>query len=338
MSVHDLSVATPDYFMRQFGRFPLDLPRAGDLLRILGLLTVACAAGGCLSDVSPPGQPEQVWGRRGISAGRLQKPRAMAIDANNQLYIVDMTGRIQVFSDTGEYLRGWRTPAIELGKPCGLDIARDGNLLVADTHYFRVLVYTPAGQLLEQRTLGGEAGRGPGQFNFVTDAVQDSQGCYYVSEYGECDRIQKFTPEGRYVLQWGGRGREPGQFARPQSLAVDADDHIWVADACNHRIQVFDATGTAARLVTCWGEEGTQPGQLGYPYGLALDGQGHVYVCELGNHRVQKFTLDGQSLGCWGVGGRRAGELSNPWALVLAPQRKVFVLDTYNHRVQQIRL
>ena len=77
----------------------------------------------------------------------------------------------------------------------------------------------------------------------MTDAVQDSHGCYYVAEYGECDRIQKFTPTAQYLLQWGGRGREPGQFARPQSLAVDADDHVWVADACNHRIQVFDAHG-----------------------------------------------------------------------------------------------
>ena len=134
--------------MRQSGTtFPLDSRRAVNLrAQIRGCWLIAsCIAGGCLSDVSPPGKPEQVWGRRGISAGRLQKPRAMAIDAENQLYIVDMTGRIQVFSATGEYLRGWRTPAIEQGKPCGLGFARDGNLLVADTHYFRVLVYTPQG-------------------------------------------------------------------------------------------------------------------------------------------------------------------------------------------------
>ncbi|MHB8862649.1 MAG: NHL repeat-containing protein [Pirellulaceae bacterium] len=289
-------------------------------------------------DASPPGQPEQVWGRRGISPGRLYKPRAMAIDAKDQLYIVDMSGRIQVFSADGAYLRGWRTPAIEQGKPCGLDFARDGNLLVADTHYFRVLVYTPAGELLEDRTLGGQSGPGPGEFNFVTDAVQDSQGNYYVSEYGACDRIQKFSPEGKFLLQWGGRGREPGQFGRPQGLAVDARDHLWVADACNHRIQVFDATGPVARLVSLWGGEGTAAGQLCYPYAVALDGQGHVYVCELGNHRIQKFTLHGRSLGCWGTSGRQPGELSNPWALAVAPQQRVFILDTYNHRVQQIRL
>ncbi|NLX56462.1 MAG: hypothetical protein GXY58_15250 [Planctomycetaceae bacterium] len=305
---------------------------------ILSLLISGCLVSGCISNVSAPGEPEQVWGRRGISAGRLQKPRAMAIDAEDRLYIVDMTGRIQVFSTEGEYLHGWRTPEIELGKPCGLGFAQDGNLLVADTHYFRMLVYTPAGELLPQRTIGGQAGSGPGQLNFVTDAVQDSRGCYYIAEYGDCDRIQKFAADGAYLLQWGGRGREPGQFARPQGLALDAHDRVWVADACNHRIQVFDATGGEARLEALWGSEGSEPGQLSYPYGLALDGRGHVYVCEFGNHRVQKFTLDGQSLGCWGIGGRQNGALSNPWALALDSRQRVFILDTYNHRVQQIRL
>ena len=300
------------------------------------LILSLVALSGCLSDCLPPGLPDLVWGRRGISEGRLQKPRAMAIDAQNQLYIVDMTGRVQVFTEDGEYLRGWRTPEITNGKPSGLSIDQEGNLLVADTHYFRVLFYTPLGQLLEDRTIGGRTGNGPGEFGFVTDAVQDSYGCYYVAEYGEYDRIQKFTREGQYLFEWGGRGRDPGQFSRPQNLAVDAEDRIWVADACNHRIQVFDALGDQARLVRMWGEAGPAPGQLSYPYDLVLDGEGHLYVCELGNHRVQKFTLDGQSLGCWGKSGRQPGELSNPWALVLDDQHRIHVLDTYNHRVQRL--
>ena len=79
----------------------------------------------------------------------------MTIDQRDQLYIVDMTGRIQVFTTDGTYIRGWRTPQIDHGKPSGLSFARDGNLLVADTHYFRVLVYTPEGKLLEDRCIGG---------------------------------------------------------------------------------------------------------------------------------------------------------------------------------------
>ncbi len=259
----------------------------------------------------------------------------MAIDEKDQLYIVDMTGRIQVFSRDGELLRQWRTPEIKNGKPSGLSFNREGNLLVADTHYFRMLVYTPNGKLLEGQTIGGTCGHGPGEFNFVTDAVQDSRGNYYISEYGEFDRIQKFDSDGNFLLQWGQHGDRPGQFLRPQNLVVDQQDRIWVADACNHRIQVFDSEG---KLLDMWGEHGSELGQLRYPYDLFLDGKGHLYISEFGNHRVQKFTLEGEPKGSWGSAGRQEGHLSQPWALVLDSRGRVHVLDTYNHRVQRIRL
>ena len=55
----------------------------------------------------------------------------------------------------------------------------------------------------------------------VTDVVQDSQGYYYVAEKGEYDRIQKFSPEGDFILQWGGHGTEPGQMpGTPAILAT----------------------------------------------------------------------------------------------------------------------
>ncbi|WP_145055316.1 NHL repeat-containing protein [Lignipirellula cremea] len=293
---------------------------------------------GCVEAEASSGQLELLWGEAGETPGKLKKPRAIAIDAQDQLYIVDMTGRVQVFSRDGEYLRGWRTPEVYNGKSSGLSFDREGVLMVADTHYFRVLFYTPQGELLEDRTIGGVAGHGPGEFGFVTDCVQDSRGDYYVAEYGEYDRVQKFTGQGEFLFQWGGHGVELGQLVRPQNLAIAADDLIWAADACNHRIQVFDARGDEARLTAHWGEAGAEIGQLRYPYDLALDGQGHVYVCEFGNHRVQKFTLQGESLGAWGVGGRRPGELYQPWALALDSQGAIHILDSYNHRVQRIRL
>ncbi len=307
-------------------------------LAIFLVAVTTSAVCGCAPGTSAPGKPDLMWGRRGISKGRFQKPRAMAIDRDDLLYIVDFVGRIQVFTPDGEYVRGWRTPEIENGKPTGLSFDSDGQLLVADTHYYRILVYTPQGELLEEKTMGGTCSFEPGEFTLVTDAVQDSAGNYYVSEYGEYDRIQKFSPDREFLYQWGSHGSERGQFVRPQNLAVDENDHIWVADACNHRIQVFDATGDEAKLVRIWGRQGAEPGELSYPYDLVLDGEGHLYVAEFGNHRVQKFTLDGQSLGTWGTNGRREGELYQPWALVLDSKHRLHILDTYNHRVQRIRL
>ena len=305
---------------------------------ILPLIPLLLTMAGCGGGSGSAGKVELVFGRHGVSEGRFHKPRAIAIDKQDQLYIVDMTARIQVFDGDGKYLRSWQTPASVNGRPTGLSFDRAGHLMVADTHYFRVLFYTTDGELLPEKTIGGTNGPGPGEFNFLTDVVEDSRGNLYVSEYGEYDRIQKFSPDGKVLFQWGSHGGEPGQFMRPQSLAADEHDHIWVADAVNHRIQVFDATGDEAKLVKIWGEQGSEVGQLNYPYGLLLDGQGHVYVAEFGNDRVQKFTRDGQSLGTWGRNGRQDGELHQPWAVAQDSRGRMFVLDSYNHRVQRFRL
>jgi hypothetical protein len=296
------------------------------------------ASVGCIPAVSSQPRVELVWGTQGAAHGQFQKPRAIAVDGEDRLFIVDMTGRIQVFDRHGEFERAWNTPDSTNGKPSGLSVDGEGNLLVADTHYFRVLVYRTDGLLLEDRTLGGTCGRGPGEFHFVTDAVRDSEGNLYVAEYGEFDRIQKFDPEGNFLFQWGGPGSEPGQFFRPQNLQVDEQDQIWVVDSCNHRIQVFDARQEPVRLVDHWGEHGSGLGQLSYPYDLVLAPEGIIYVCEFGNHRIQKFTRDGQSLGVRGGPGRDAGQFAQPWGLVRDSQGTLHVLDTYNHRVQRLRL
>jgi DNA-binding beta-propeller fold protein YncE len=308
---------------RQFGQFTLCAATAA--------ITSGCSDSGDADSV-----PDKVWGRLGAGKCQFSKPRAIAIDASDNLYIIDMTARIQVFDADGNFIRKWQTPEQANGRPTGMTISSiDGNLMVADTHYYRILTYTPQGELLTLATLGGTMGQGPGEFGFVTDVVRDAHGNYFVSEYGEFDRIQKFSPDGKFILQWGGHGDAPGHFMRPQHLALDAEGMLWVADACNHRIQVFDGEG---KLVRLWGEQGSAPGQLRYPYCLVLDGEGHVYICEYGNHRVQKLSLDGKPVATWGREGRKPGQLFNPWALVLDSQGRCHVLDSMNHRVQRFIL
>ena len=282
-------------------------------------------------------EPELVWGERGVADGRFQKPRAIAIDDADQLYIVDMTARIQVFDRDGNFLRSWQTPEFADGKPTGLTFDSAGHLMVADTHYFRVLFYERDGTLVDDLTMGGTFGQAPGQFGLVCDAVQDSHGNFYVGEYGEFDRIQKFDPDGKFLMQWGGHGIEPGQFSRPQTLLVDETDRLWVLDACNHRVQIFDTSGSEPELVELWGEEGNELGQLRYPYDMLFDGKGHVYIAEFGNHRVQKFKLDGTFVDAWGSNGREPGQLNSPWALARDSQGRIHIVDTYNHRVQRVR-
>jgi DNA-binding beta-propeller fold protein YncE len=290
------------------------------LLLALGLPALAGCGGG--SD-----QPELVWGRKGVQDGDLMRPRAIAIDAQDRLFIVDFTARIQVYDRDGHYLGPtWHTPDYRKGRPSGLSIDRDGNLIVSDSHYSYVRIYSPQGK--ELRRFGGTAGSGPGQLGYVSDVVQDEEGHYYVAEFGQNQRISKFDSQGRFLRCWGSEGTEPGQFQRARALALGPDGNLYVADACNHRIQVFDRDGN---LIRHWGE-----GCLKYPYDLAFNKAGVLYVVEYGNHRVQKFTAEGRSLGCWGGPGHEPGQFTSPWALAIDSRGRVHVLDTDNHRVQRI--
>src|SRR4051794_37965898 len=83
--------------------------------------SIAILGGGCIGQRGPQsGRLEKVWGFVGATPGRLFRPRAIAIDKDDLLYIVDMTPQIQVFTGDGEFVRGWQPPHFENGRPSGL--------------------------------------------------------------------------------------------------------------------------------------------------------------------------------------------------------------------------
>ncbi|MEZ6105474.1 MAG: hypothetical protein R3B96_05025 [Pirellulaceae bacterium] len=243
-----------------------------------------------------------------------------------------MTGRIQTFTADGEPLKQWRTPEIYQGKPTGLTIAPNGNLWVADTHYHRVLEYTVDGELLEDRTLGGTQGIGPGEFGLVTDIVIDGEQRRYVSEYGENDRVQVFEPDGSVSLVFGRPGVEPGEFRRPQSLPSMSNATFGSPMRATTAFRSLIAAKRKRWIVDVWGTEGRGAGEFRYPYGLVLAPQGTLVITEYGNHRVQLLKRTGEPIASWGAAGREPGQLDQPWSTALDSRGRCFVLDSYNHR------
>ena len=257
----------------------------------------------------------------------------MAIDRDDHLYIVDMTARIQVFTTDGQFLR------VADPRPQGRQADRPGDRprrqRTGGRHPLLPRARLFARGQAAQDCWGGSRGRSRASSASSPAWSRTTRATTTSPNTASYDRIQKFSPEERFLRQWGGHGAKPGQFIRPQQMVFDENEHLWVADACNHRIQVFDTEG---KLLRCWGKEGSGPGELYYPYDLAMGPAGTIYVCEYGNHRVQKFTRDGRSLGCWGKVGHEPGDLFNPWALVLDSRGIVYVLDTNNHRVQAVKM
>jgi DNA-binding beta-propeller fold protein YncE len=174
-----------------------------------------------------------------------------------------------------------------------------------------------------------------GQFTLPRAVAVNSAGQLFVSEYSQTDRVQQFSPDGRTCVRVIGRpGTGPGEFNRPEGLGIDAHDRLYVADSCNHRIQVFSPDG---QFLRAYGRAGSGLGELSYPYDVQVDAAGRQYVCEFGNSRIQVFDADGRPLEIIGGPGAAPGRFNNPWAIALDSRGNLYVADSQNHRVQKLR-
>ena len=88
-----------------------------------------------------------------------------------------------------------------------------------------------------------------GWFAQPTDVAWDSQGNIYVSDGYVNSRVAKIAPDGTWIGHWGKRGTGKGEFRIVHNIAVDKNDHVWVADRSNGRLQVFDTQGNFLREV-----------------------------------------------------------------------------------------
>jgi len=77
----------------------------------------------------------------------------------------------------------------------------------------------------------------------------DQSGDVYVADWRN-DRIQKFAPDGQFLMKFGASGEGDGEFNRPTGVAVDKDGIIYVTDWRNDRLQVFGADGSFITKMT----------------------------------------------------------------------------------------
>jgi len=233
-------------------------------------------------------------------------------------------------------------PQTDLGKPKGMCRDRAGNIVVVEPHYQRVNHFSPEGKLLAQ---WGQKGTNEGQFTLPRAVAVNSKGEVYVSEYGAMERVQKFaifdlrsttsnsTPASAKLLNsFGKPGNGPGEFNRPEGLCVDVQDRLYVADSCNHRIQIFSPEG---KFIRTYGKAGSGVGELSYPYDICVDAEGRQYVCEFGNSRIQVFDAQHRPIEIIGKAGHEPGEFGNPWGVALDSSGNLYVADSQNHRVQK---
>jgi DNA-binding beta-propeller fold protein YncE len=214
--------------------------------------------------------------------GQLGRPLGMDVDKDGNVYVLDgLSKLILVYNRDGKYQRTIGNPG-DINRPAGLGVNADGSRVYAvdiggttyDTH--RVLVYN--GETGEKLSEIGKRGDKPGELNLPRDVSVDKDGSLYVVDSGNF-RIEKFSPEGKFISTFGSIGRMSGQFSRPKEAALDKEGNIYVTDTAFGNFQIFNPEG---KLLLAVGVRSSKPGPTHnmLPAGIAIDADGRIYFAD----------------------------------------------------------
>ncbi len=179
---------------------------------------------------------------------------------------------------------------------------------------------------LQPELVFGSFGKKNGQFNNPKAVTVDNDGNIYVAD-AENSRIQKFSPDGEFLISLGKQGAGPGEFNKPVGVDVDAEGYIYVADTWNHRVQKFSPEG---EYLETYGKEGVYYA----PKDILAHPNRNKYVVDTGFQRVHTIDRIGNETKVFGGKGSGVGDLFEPVGIALGMNDNVLVADTNNKRIE----
>ena len=266
--------------------------------------------------VIPVHAREQIGGQ-GSGMAEFLSPTDVAVSPQGDIFVADTVenARIQRFKMDGTYVDQFRVPF------------QEPAFISADSHHVgavflnskQVAIYTYDGHLIHQF--------GNDQLTQPNGIALNSNGSIYVIDLAlQCLLI--FNKSGKLGTRLGQEGSRPGEFNYPHFVVIGSDDHIFVSEARNCRIQELTPLGT-------YNKELRSKDKLAQPGSIAVTTGGHLLVHDEKSQKIQIINLDEN---------RFAGNLPlelmqpNTGRIAVTQDGYVFILDMFNHCLWRYRI
>jgi len=260
----------------------------------LGPARISVDSSGRLYITDPKGHRVLILSNSGrilSTIDNLGTPLGIAVDSSGRIYVGDdRENNVKVFDMEGNLLYKLGSGDGEVLMPNDIAISSiTGNIYVTDSQQNKVKVYYPDGSFAFSF---GDTGSANGRFGGLTGiAIDDIAGEVIVSDwnngYSNYARIQIFDLNGTYKASFYTYNKQG--FRKLQGLAIDKQGRIYLTDAYQGTVQVFDRGGVSLAFI---GNFGTLPGNLNLPMDVAIDPDNKLFITSNGTGRVEVYGLD----------------------------------------------
>ncbi|MCF6283189.1 MAG: choice-of-anchor D domain-containing protein [Candidatus Polarisedimenticolaceae bacterium] len=221
----------------------------------------------------------------------LSQPISITAGNDGTIYIGSADKHnVSVYSAEFQLLRKLGSGDNEFQKPSDLVVDSANNVYVVDSDAAKVSIYQADGSLKHSF---GTAGMASGQFKTpIAIALNEAAAEIIVSDLASASpwtpsaRIQIFDLDGTHKRSFYTLVDGIG-YLRPFAITVDALDRIYVADAFQNSIIVYDSIGTTLGLIT------DQDHPFRTPMGLAYsEAKSRLFVASISSARIDALAID----------------------------------------------
>src|SRR5258706_10110647 len=262
------------------------------------------------------------------TAAQLANPTRLAIDASNNIYIVDNTNHVVrklangiISTFAGFFAADKGNPAEDVAAtsaallPLAVAVDRSGIVYIAD--YFTTGVRRVDGSgkirtIAGSRSAGFSGDGGPAlsatfNFNLYSGLAVDSTNALLVGD-NQNGRVRRITADqrintvagnGLYRFSGNGGPAASATLAFPTSVLTDSQGNFFIGETEEHRIRKVSSDGTISVVAGSGVQGHTGDGgpavdaALSFPTYLAMDSGGNLYFSDTVNSVIRKIDTRG---------------------------------------------